>query len=132
MYPTAPPAGTTVRLNENPCAIGIAPQGAGGVLVVASVESITGIVIVPPAGIDGPEKGLMPLNPAARPRVSTSRQGVTATKVSGPASAVVGATWRSGMFFLSAWLGCQNRGVDQFFSGTAFSCILCPFTIKGK
>ena len=57
---------------------GIVPQGAGVVLVPASVADCTGIVNVPPAAIDGPEKGATPLNPSRVPReLSTRRQGET-------------------------------------------------------
>ena len=35
---------------------GITPQGAGVVSVLASVADCTGIVIVPPAGIEGAPK----------------------------------------------------------------------------
>jgi hypothetical protein len=48
---------------------GITPQGAGAVFGVASVADCTGIVRVPPADMDGPEKGPLPLNPAAAHRV---------------------------------------------------------------
>ena len=43
---------------------------------VASPPSLDYAVNVPPAAMDGPENGAIPLNPAAKPRVSTSRQGV--------------------------------------------------------
>jgi len=64
--------------NEYACAVeGIVPHGAGDVFALASAADCTGIVSVPPLAIDGPENGWMPLNPAAVPRVSTKRHGVT-------------------------------------------------------
>ena len=61
---------------------GITPQGAGVVLAVASVGDCTGMVRVALEAMDGPANGSIPLNPAAAPRVSTSRQGVMAMNVS--------------------------------------------------
>ena len=55
--------------------VGITPQGAG---VVLPLGDCTGMVIVPVAGIEGPEKGWLPLKFADPPRVSTKRQGVMA------------------------------------------------------
>jgi hypothetical protein len=70
------------------------------------------------------------------PRVSTKRQGVIATKVRAFVDTAFAENRSCGTSFaatsLSAWLGCQNRGVDQFFSGTTFSCVHCPFNIKGR
>jgi hypothetical protein len=51
------------------------------VVVMVSAVDCTGKVTVLEGVKDGPEKGLTPVNPAGRPRVSTRRQGVTATKV---------------------------------------------------
>src|SRR5579862_467051 len=115
---------------------GIVPQGAGVVSALASAVDCTGIVIVPPAGMDGPEKGVIPLKPAEAPRVSTKRQGVTATKVrafgeiafgeNNRFDPVIGDTTSCGAACaaasLSGWLGCQYSGVAQFFNGTTFPC----------
>ncbi|MGA2116482.1 MAG: hypothetical protein ABSH56_17200 [Bryobacteraceae bacterium] len=78
---------------------GIVPQGAGEVLVLASVVDCTGMVRVPPAAMDGPEKGSIPLNPAAEPLVSTRRQGVTATKVRAVLDRAVGESRNCGAAF---------------------------------
>jgi hypothetical protein len=58
---------------------GIVPQGAGAVLAEASAADCTGNVAVVMAAMEGPEKGVIPLNPP--PRVSTKRHGEIATKV---------------------------------------------------
>jgi hypothetical protein len=88
---------------------GIKPQGAGAVLVLVSVVDCTGIVIVPIAAIEGPEKGEIPLN--APPRVSTRRQGVIATKVRAVVDTAFAENWSCGWAVLavsrSPWLGCQ-------------------------
>ena len=99
-----------MTLNEYAWAMeGITPQGAGAVLVLASVVDCTGIVIEPVPGMDGPEKGEMPLN--VPPLVSTRRQGVIAMNVR-----ALGDTWfvenvscgaPLSTADLSAWLGCQ-------------------------
>src|SRR5580658_8826253 len=103
---------------------GIAPQGAGVVLVLASVADCTGMVRVLAGSMDGPEKGSIPLNPAAAPRVSTRRQGVTATKVRALVDTALAENTSRGSAFrdeacsvasLSAWLGCQYKGDAQFF-----------------
>ena len=61
---------------------GIVPQGAGVVSAVASVADCTGnVTVVIAAGMEGPEKGAIPLKFAAAPRVSTRRQGVIAMNV---------------------------------------------------
>ena len=60
---------------------GIVPQGAGVVSALASVADCTGNVTVVVAGMEGPEKGEIPLKFAAAPRVSTRRQGVIAMNV---------------------------------------------------
>ncbi len=62
-------------------------HGAGVVLAVASAADCTGIVKVAPEAIDGAEKGAIPLNPAAAPRVSTShhRQRRRQTQMAGRA-----------------------------------------------
>jgi hypothetical protein len=64
------------------------------------------------------------------PRVSTRRQGVIATKVRALVDIAVTIGRISGPVLtavsLSAWLGCQYRGAAQFFSGTKFSCVVCP------
>src|SRR5277367_6498014 len=100
---------------------GITPQGAGVVFAVASDANWTGMVKVPPETMEGPEKGAFPLNPAGRPRVSTSRQGVTATKVRALVDTAVAENWSSGsgdaVVSLSA-LGCQYKGLDQLLRGT--------------
>jgi hypothetical protein len=90
--------------------------------------------------MDGPEKGVSPLNPPPEPRVSTKRQGVIATKVRALATAFA-EDWNCGPAFwgnafaaasLSAKLACQYSGVAQFFSGTTFSCALCAVNSKGR
>jgi hypothetical protein len=78
--------------------------------------------------MEGPEKGSIPLNPAAEPLVSTRRQGVTATNVSALVDTALGESTNCGAAFygeswaarsLSAWLGCQYSGAAQFLSGMA-------------
>src|SRR6202453_4555265 len=98
------------------------PQGAGVVFMLL-VRTGNGTVAEAAMGPGPPEKGAFPLNPTAAPRVSTRRQGVMPTKVSG-----VGGTsltgWISGTGLAadrSAGLGCQYRGVSQFFSGITLS-----------
>ena len=59
--------GTTIRFNEYACALdGIVPHGAGAVFADASSDC-TAIVIVPPAPIEVPEKGEIPLTPPPSP-----------------------------------------------------------------
>ena len=61
-----------MRLRAYACAVDGITHGVGAVVwLVAS----TGIVIVPMAGIEGPENGAAPTNPADAPRVSTRRHG---------------------------------------------------------
>jgi hypothetical protein len=75
--------------------LAIVPQGAGVVLVLASVADCTGNVTLIVAGMDGPEKGAIPLKFAAMPRVSISRQGVIAMNVRALLD-----TWFHGRLFL--------------------------------
>jgi hypothetical protein len=85
--------------------------------------------------MDGPEKGAIPLNPPAAPRVSTSRQGVIATKISALVDKAPWEDWDCGTALApaepSAWLGCQYSGAAQFFSGTWFSFTLWPLNNIG-
>src|SRR5580704_13872230 len=111
------------------------PQGEGVVVMVSAVDC-TGKVTVLDGVKEGPEKGVTPVNPAGRPRVSTRRQGVTATKVRALADAWVAKGRIPGPAFpavsLPTWLGCQCSGAAQFFRGTASFCAVCPVNATGR
>src|SRR5580693_6332959 len=109
------------------------PQGDGVVVMVSAVDC-TGKVTVLEGVKDGPEKGVTPVNPPGRPRVSTRRQGVIATKVRGLLDTGVTMGRISDPVLtevsLSAWLGLQYKGAAQFFSGISFA--VCAVASTGR
>ena len=66
------------------------------------------------------------MKPAEAPRVSTRRQGETATKIRLVLDVALGEELKLGSASIarasrSTWLGCQYRGEAQFFKGAGSS-----------
>src|SRR4029453_15433549 len=101
------PGGTTVTLKEYACAVDGIEQS-----VLDCIGKVRGTPPRRPGGPNGP------VNPEPV-RVSTTRQGVIATKIRGLLTEVAPTSAaKAEKNFLSTLLGCHRNGADQGFSGT--------------